>query len=251
MDERCLDEQVKTKPPEPKIPSNSLTGNRRAQSEQFSRSRPKNWHWPRTLDLTNALPNFLLSGMRSFSWSPNGTWAFDRDESVTHYVDIRETSCQLSLLAGAARVQQLKDVSSEVHRCVQEYLPREERSRLTKQGKRFVLDLAELRVSDGTKIVGTDTHIDLSPREAMGLIISLHGGRPKVFGSEPAASRWSGVGDLITAFDRWATFHSHSPRSAADFVNIRTGTQFRTAPSGLLKYLQSEAQIIPRDMRPQ
>ncbi len=204
------------------------------------------------LDLREAVPPFLLSGLSAFNWPKKGVWAFDGDPLVSHYIDYAASSAELASILGVRRVRQLQAFSTAVVKCIAAHLPTEERKRLDAQRRQLVLDLAELRISDGQQTVGGDVHIDWYPREGMVLIIPLQGSRTKIFAPRvPLTGCHPGEGVLITAFDRWATFHSFDSGAREELCPVKTGQTHLMVPRGVLGYLQSRGRVIADDLHPQ
>lgn len=203
------------------------------------------------LDLRAALPTFLLHELPKHKFPVNGVWAFDGDPSVDHYIDFAQSSTELSSILGDQHVEQLKVFSAAVLRSLTENLPAEEQRRLHEKSKRLVLDLAELRISDGTKTIGSNVHIDWYPREGMVLIIPLAGSRTKIFSPHsPMVGRCPGEGVLITAFERWANFHSFDATTKGNNVQVKVGKENRVVPRGVLGYLKSRGRMVSADMHP-
>jgi hypothetical protein len=204
-----------------------------------------------SLDLRAALPRFLLHELPKFKFPENGVWAFDGDPSVEHYIDFAQSSTELSSIVGDQHVEQLKVFSAAVLRGFTENLPVEEQRRLHEKRKRLVLDLAELRISDGTKTIGSNVHIDWYPREGMVLIIPLAGSRTKIFAPHsPMVGLCPGEGVLITAFERWANFHSFDATAIGNNVQVNVGKENRVVPRGMLGYLKSRGRLVSDDMQP-
>jgi hypothetical protein len=203
------------------------------------------------LDLRAALPPFLLSGLSTFNFPVNGVWAYDGDPSVEHYIDFAQSSIDLTSILGDPNVQQLKVFSAALLLYITENLPAEELRRMDDKRMRLVLDLAELRISDGSKTVGSNVHIDWYPREGMVLIIPLKGSRTRIFSPHfPMVGRCPGEGALITAFERWATFHSFDAATTGDVIDVKVGKKKRAVPRGILDYLKSRGRTVPADMHP-
>jgi hypothetical protein len=212
-----------------------------------------------TFDVTESVPAFLReAGGAALRPLGTGTWAFDGDPEVPHYVNMVVTMDELNGKFGEDRVIQLQAFSRAMMATIRANLPVEELARLEAAGVELVLDLAELRISDGSaENTGHNVHVDLYPREGMVLVIPITGNRttiyhPHVEGRAPPPGDRI-VATLLTAYERWTRFHGFDPTNG-DRPNTRwmkAGEDLVAVPEGMQEYLQTRGGTVPDDLHPE
>lgn len=228
-------------------------------SDALARLDPQRGTGYLPLDVTAAFPEFLVDGGHAaFPWPARGTWAFDGDPNVPHYVDYNQTGRALAGIVGEPNVAELRAFAQEMTRYLNAQLPPEERRRLAARGLQLTLDLAEMRVSDGAvSNTGQNVHIDWFPREGMVMVIPLYGNRTTIYhpgqanAAAPAPDRITA--NLISAYGRWTNFHAFDengePRPGQT-RQVRVGEDRQTVPLGMLPYLRSRGTELPDDVFP-
>ena len=207
------------------------------------------------LDLTEALPVFLKDGEhRKLGLPARGAWALDGDPTVEHYIDLA-TSDDLARVIGEDRFLELQAFGTALGKVVEENLPAEERCRMADADLRLVLDLAELRIADGTTPgTGHPVHIDWYPREGMVMIIPIVGNQTIIFPDSNGGPSPAGrvVGTLLTAFGRWQAFHGFDPTGLPESAirQVKVGQTRQAVPTGMLKFLRTRAAEVPMDLNP-
>jgi hypothetical protein len=185
--------------------------------DTFAGLHPRRGNGVVNLDVTEAIPPFLYEN--GGSWLRpvgTGTWAFDGDRKVPHYVSIEDTLKKLESKLGAAKLAQLQGFSKATTEYIRRSLPAEERARMHAAGVEFILDLAELRISDGsTANTGHPVHVDMYPREGMVMVIPITGSHTTIYYPRLEAPAAAGriVATLLTAYERWTRFHGSIPRT--------------------------------------
>lgn len=224
--------------------------------ETFAGLDPKQGNGVVTFDLTEAIPPFLHED--GGSWLRplgTGTWAFDGDPDVPHYVSIPVTSNELGTKLGADKLAQLQGFGKATTEYIRGNLPAEERARMDAAGVEFILDLAELRISDGsTANTGHNVHLDLYPREGMVMVIPIIGSHTTIYYPPVDAPAASGriVATLLTAYERWTRFHGFDPTDEGQPGSrvIMAGDHRVVVPEGMHAYWQTRGEMVPADMGP-
>lgn len=224
--------------------------------ETFVGLDPKQGNGVVTLDLTEAIPPFLHEDGGSWLRPLGaGTWAFDGDPEVPHYVSIPDTSNELGSKLGADKLAQLQGFGKATTEYIRRSLPAEERARMDAAGVEFILDLAELRISDGsTANTGHNVHLDLYPREGMVMVIPITGSHTTIYYPPVEAPVAAGriVATLLTAYERWTRFHGFDPTDEGQPGSrvIMAGDHRVIVPEGMHAYWQTRGETVPADMRP-
>jgi hypothetical protein len=209
-----------------------------------------------TLDLTESIPGFLHQhGGVCLRPLATGTWAFDGDHEVPHYRSIEKTSRQLIERLGWDRLLQLRGFAKATTDYINRCLPIEEQARMAAAQVELRLDLAELRISDGsTANTGHFVHVDWYPREGMVLVIPITGSHTTIYHPlvdlTPVPGRI--IGNLLTAYERWTRFHGFDStnESQSNSRVIVAGDDRVIVPEGIFDYLRSRGEKVPADLRP-
>ena len=229
---------------------------RKLPQETFAGLDPKRGKGVVTFDLTEAIPAFLHEDGGSWLRPLGaGTWAFGGDPDVPHYVSIPDTSKELGTKLGADKLAQLQGFGKATTEYIRGNLPSEERARMDAAGVEFILDLAELRISDGsTANTGHNVHLDLYPREGMVMVIPIIGSHTTIYYPPVEAPAASGriVATLLTAYERWTRFHGFDPTAEGQRGSrvIMAGAHRVVVPEGMHAYLQTRGEMVPADMWP-
>lgn len=224
--------------------------------ETFAGLDPEQGNGVVTLDLTEVIPAFLHEDGGSWLRPLGiGTWAFDGDLDVPHYVSIPDTSNELGSKLGADKLAQLRGFGKATTEYIRRNLPAEERARMGTAGVEFILDLAELRISDGsTANTGHNVHVDLYPREGMVMVIPITGSHTTIYYPpvEVLAAPGRIMATLLTAYERWTWFHGFDPTDEGqpDSWVIMAGDHRVIVPEGMHAYWQTRGETVPADMRP-
>lgn len=210
-----------------------------------------------SIDVQNAVPDFLKDvKYRKGTMSKTQIWAFDGNKGEPHYRNVDSDQTDLKGKIGEDYYSELVAMASAITSYVEENLPPEERERMVSAKTRLALDLAELRVNDGTSAnVGHDVHLDMGPREGMVLVIPICGSRTTVFHDGPAQKQSDPsriTGDLISGLGRWTQFHNFQAQEASESLRLlRSKSNSRVLlPAGICDYWKSRSSIIPADLFP-